>query len=291
MLLCHPDSGFKRARGVLVLPSDLWCRCFAGRPAICLLWLCPPASNVPVTFLIAVVLPSGLCCRCYYAIRTAASNVPGFFWFCLRACGFLVMQAGQRFPKFPSFVFGSALEFVVSLLCKPGIGFKRARGVLALPIGLWCRCYAIRTAASKVAVLFGSALRFVLFLLCQPDSGLKRACFRPPICGVVVMPEKQRLQTCLGCLLLLWLCPPIGGVVVVPTAGKRFKACPGLWFYLRICDFVVMQAGKRLQTCPGLFVLSSDLWCCCYASRTAASNVPGAVGYILRCCYTSRTAM
>jgi len=129
-LLCQSDSGFKRVRGILILPSGLWCRC--------------------------------------YASRTVVANVPGGLWFCPPVCGVVVMQAGQRF------VFcGSALRFVVSLLCKPDSGFKRARVSLILPSDLCCRfCCVSRTAVSNVHV---PDLRFVVLLLCQQDSASKRA--------------------------------------------------------------------------------------------------------------------
>jgi len=149
-LLCQPDSGFKRALGVVIMPSDLWCRCYASLEAVSKvpasdLWCrCyasrTTASNVPMMFIIAVVLPSDLWSRCS-ASRTAASNVPGVLCFFLR--------------------------FVVSLLCKPDTGFKRARGVVVLPADLWFRCYASPTAASNVSGV----------LWCYP-----------PICSVVVMP-------------------------------------------------------------------------------------------------------
>jgi len=154
-LFCTPDSGFKRSRGVLVLPSeDLWF-------------------------------------RCCYASRKAVSNVP-VFWFCPPICGIVVMPTGQRLPVCPA-VFGSALRFVVSLLCQPDNGLKGAWGVVVLPSDSWCRCYASRTVVPTVPGVLCSALAFRFVVsLCQPDIGFKGAR------GVVVVPSASwcRCYTC-----------------------------------------------------------------------------------------------
>jgi len=249
-LLCKPV----RDLFVVGLPSDLWYRCYASRTAVSsvpgVFWFCPPICGV-------AVMPAGQ--------RLQTCPLPFYLlWPCPRVCGVVVvMPSGQWFQTCPG-EFGSALEFVVSLLCKPDSGFKRARGFwpcppvcgvvvmqsgarfLVLPSDLYCFCYASRILVSNVPGGF-------------------------------------------------WLCPPVCGVVVMQS-GKRLQKWPCFWSCPPICVVSVMPAGQRLKPC---MFLPSDLWCGCYASKTTASNVPGmstiAVAlsseWWCRCCAKSRKAV
>jgi len=200
-LLCQqPESRLKCAQGVVVLSSDLRCRHCASRTA---------ASNVPgvvgsaLRFVVSV-----------YASRAVASNVPGALWLCPPVCGFVVIPAGQRCKTCQGFWSFPPIGSVV-VLPADSIVSGVFTIVVALSSDLGCRSDASRTAVSNVPWGFG---------------------FCPSIRGIVVMPARQRFQTCPG----------------------------GRYYATRI---VSREAVSKVP--------ASDLWCCCYASRAAISHVSG----------------
>jgi len=221
---------------------------------------------------IAVALSSGLWYRSY-ASRTAVSNVPGGF--------------------------GSALRFVVSLLCQPDSGLKRARGVVIMPSDLWCRCYASREAVSSVPASDLWCRCYASRTAISNVPGGFWLC--PPVCGVVVMPAGQRLQTCPGrfrCFLRLMvslLCQPDSGFKRARDVYYCCAAALDLWcrcsasrtavsggpgllcFSLRFVVSLLCKSDTGFKRARGVVVLPADLWFLCCASRTADSNVPEAL--------------
>jgi len=197
-LICQPDSGFKRARGIVALPSDLCCLWCASRAAFqkcpVLLCFCPPIYVV-------VVIPAG------QRLRTAFNEL-GVLWFCPHICDFVVLSARYWFQACPACCV-SALRFAVSLVCQPDSGSKRVRGVAVLPADLCRRC-AIRAAVSSVLVVLWPCPWCASRAAASSVPGVFWFCLR--ICGVLVMQAGQRLQTCPGrCDVPGMLCfrPPV----------------------------------------------------------------------------------